>query len=93
MEEALGILVLEDGNGQIEPVSEVVVDLLHHQQGDILVGDAADECVLQHMGEGAVADVMHEDGGLYRLRFRVEDELSLLLKGEDGLAHQVKSPQ
>ena len=40
-----------------------------------------------------MADVMHQDGGLYGLRLAVEDELSFLLQGEQRLAHQVIGTQ
>ena len=40
-----------------------------------------------------MSDVVHQDGCLYGFRFRIEDELSFLLKRQDGLAHQVEGSQ
>ena len=90
VEEALGVLVLEDGDGHAQLVVQVVVDLLHHHQRDVFMGDAMDEGVLQDVGERAVTNVVHQDGGLYGFCLAIEDELSLLLEREDGLAHQVE---
>ena len=43
------------------------------------MGYAADEGVLEDMGERTVADVVHQDGCLDGFGLAVEDELSLLL--------------
>ena len=68
----------------------MAVDFLHHQQRDVFVGDAVDQCVLQDVGERAVSDVVHQDGSLYGFRLRVEDEMALLLEVEHGFRHQVE---
>ena len=91
VEEALGILVLEYLDGQ-RPV-HLAVDALHQQQGDVFVGDAAHDGVFQHVREGPVADVVHQDGGLDGFGFAVEDEVALGRQVLDGLGHQVEGAE
>ena len=55
--------------------------------------DASDERVLQHMREGTVTDVVHQDGSLHSLCLAIKNEEALLLEREDGLTHQVEGPQ
>jgi hypothetical protein len=43
--------------------------------------------------EWAVPDVVHQDGRLYCLGFRVKDKLPFLLERLDGFARQVESAQ
>ena len=57
------------------------------------MGDATDEGVFKHMRERTVPDVVHQDGCLNGFCLRVENEDAFLLKRENGLAHQVESPQ
>ena len=90
MEEVLRIQALEDADGEIQLTVEVVVDLLHHHQRDVLVRDAVNQCVLQHVREGPVPDVVHQDGGLHRFGLGVEDEDALLLQRQHRLTHQVE---
>ena len=54
------------------------------------MGDAADEGVLQYVGEGGMSDVVHEDSRLYRFCLTVEDEYAFLLQGNECLAHEVE---
>lgn len=51
--------------------------------------DTTDDGVFQHMREGAVADVVHQDGCLDGFGFAVEDEVSLGRQVLDGFGHQV----
>ena len=68
----------------------MAVDLFHHHQGNVFVRDAVDECVLQYVREGAVPDIVHEDGSLDCFGLRFEDEDAFLLQGEYRLAHEVE---
>lgn len=87
------VVVLEYFQRQGQFAIHVVVDLLHHHQRDFLVRDVADERVFEHMREGPVANVVHEDGSLYGLGLRVEDEDAFLCQARHGLAHQVEGTQ
>ena len=57
------------------------------------VGDAAYDGVFQHVREGPVADVVHQDGGLDGFGFAVEDEVALGRQVLDGLGHQVEGAE
>ena len=78
MENLVRVFVLEDADGKVEPSAQVAVDLFHHHDGELLVRDAVDERVLQHVRERAVSDVVHEDGSLDGLFLGVEDIDALL---------------
>ena len=93
MENLVGIFVFKDADGQIQLSLHVAVHLLHHHQRDVLVRDAADECVLQNMRERAMSDVVHQDGCLHGLSLRVEDVDSLLYERLHGLRHEVEGTQ
>ena len=45
----------------------------------VLMRDAVYQRVLQHVREGPVSDVVHQDGGLYSLGLGIEDEDTFLL--------------
>ena len=90
MKEALGVVVLEDLDGEGELSAELFVHLFHDHEGDVFMADTAHEGVLEHVAEGSVPDVVQEDGCLHRLGFAVEDEMPFLLKGLYRLAHQVE---
>ena len=58
MEEMAGVLVAEDGNGEIKTgllvfrsagLLQVAIDLLHHEEGDLFVGDAIDEGMFEYV--------------------------------------------
>ena len=93
MEEVLGILILEDADGERELSAEVMVHLFHHHQRDVFVRDAADKRVFQYMRERPVSDVVHQDGSFNSLGFAVEYEQALVLQREDGLAHQMEGSE
>ena len=93
VEEALGILILEYLDGQRQLSVHLAVDALHQQQGDVFVGDAAHDGVFQHVREGPVADVVHQDGGLDGFGLAVEDEVALGRQVLDGLGHQVEGAE
>ena len=59
MEYFVGIFVLENGDGQIQLVFQIVVYLFHHHQGYVLMGNAVNQRVLQDMRERSVPDVVH----------------------------------
>ena len=46
-----------------------------------------------YVGEGAVADVVHQDSGFHSFGFAVEDKVSFGGKLLDGLTHQVEGSQ
>ena len=93
MKEALGIVVLEDLDGEGELSAEFLVHLLHDHEGDVFMADAAHEGVLEHVAEGSVSDVVQQDGCLHCLGLAVEDEVPLLLERQDGLAHEVEGTE
>lgn len=90
MEEVLGILTLEDGDGKVQLTVETVIDLLHHHQRDFLMGDTVDQCILQYMREGPMTDVVHKDSSLDGFSLRIKNENAFLLERDDSLAHQVE---
>ena len=93
MEEAFGVFVLENLDGERELSAKLVIHLFHHHQRDVLMTHTADEGVFQYMTERPVPDVVQEDGCLHRFCLAVEDEVSFLLQGKDSLSHQVESTQ
>ena len=58
MEKTPGVVVIEDANGQIQPPPKCLIHPAHHQGGDVLVVNAADNAVLQGVREGAVTNVV-----------------------------------
>ena len=103
MQEMARILVLEDGQRlvqtafylalqvQLLAVGEVAVDLLHHQQRDLFMGDAAYKGVLQHMRERSVSHVVQQHGRHHRFAFTVGDVDAFLPQVMDGFHTQVHS--
>ena len=61
MKEVLRVLVLEDRYSRIQCAVHLAVDLLHHDQRHILMGDTLDQGVLHHMGERCMAEVVQQD--------------------------------
>ena len=69
------------------------VELLHEHFGQFLVGNAVDQRVFQRVREGAVADVVEENGHLDRFRFLRRNGMALALKNRNGPLHQMHRPQ
>lgn len=93
MEEALGVFVFEDFDGEGELSTKLLVHLFHDHQRDVLMAHPMNEGVFEHMAERPVPDVVQEDGSLHRFCLAVEDKVSLLLQREDGFAHQVEGSE
>ena len=79
VEEAFVVFVLENQDGQCKPAVHVLIDAVHHHERNLFMGDVVDECVLQHMRERSVTNVVHQDGSLYGFGLGIENEDSLLL--------------
>ena len=80
MQETLGILVLENADGEVQLALHLAVYLLHHHDGNLLVRDARDERVFKNVGEWAVPDVVHQDGCLEGFGLGIENEDAFLLE-------------
>ena len=93
VEEAFRVFVLEDADGEGGLSVRLLVDAFHQHQGDVFVRHAAHDGVFEHVREGAVADVVHEDGGFDGFGFAVEDEVALGGEVLDGFARQVEGAQ
>ena len=65
----------------------MLVHSFHQHQGDVFVGDALHDGIFQYVGEGSVADVVHQDSGFHSFGFAVEDKVSFGGKLLDGLTH------
>ena len=89
VEVLLGVFVLEYLEGEVQSAVHFAVDLFHQEQRYLLVAYSAYERALEHVGEWAVPDVVHEYGGLCGLGLAVEDEHSFLRQRSDGFAHEV----
>ena len=76
VQEALGVFILENLNGECQLSVHFLVDTFHQHQGDVFVGDALHDGIFQYVGEGAVADVVHQDSGFHSFGFAVEDKVS-----------------
>src|SRR5690554_5088567 len=62
VQEPLGISVGEDIASRLQRSVPLPVHLLHHQQRELLVVHVGDQRMLPHVREGAVSDVMEQDG-------------------------------
>ena len=93
VQEALGVFILENLNGECQLSVHFLVDTFHQHQGDVFVGDALHDGIFQYVGEGSVADVVHQDSGFHSFGFAVEDKVSFGGKLLDGLTHQVEGSQ
>ena len=88
VQEAFLILVLIDAYGKVEAATELIIDLLHEHKRYLLVVYTRGDGILQHMGEGSVTDVVHEDGQLHRLGFVVGNLYALASQRLYGLGHE-----
>ena len=92
VEERLGMVVVEDLNGQIQGAPHFVVQAAHDQGADIFVVHAFHNAVFERMAEGAVAHVVQEDGQARRLGLRLGDGHALVAQAVDGFLHEVHAP-
>ena len=88
-----GIRALEHLNGQIELASELLVQPLHQKQGQLLVRHVLENSGFEGVGEGAVADVVQQDGGQRGLAFGRRNRHALVLERAQGQRHEVHGPQ
>ena len=93
VQETLGMAVAEHVHGQVEPPAGLLVHPPHHEQRQFLVADAVHQAVLQAVREGAVPDVVQQDGGAGGLGLVGRDVVPLLPQLRDGLAHEVHRPE
>ena len=89
MEERLGMVVVEDFNGQIQGAPHLVVQAAHDQGADVFVVHAFHNAVFQRMTERAVTHVVQEDCQARRLGLRLGDGYALVAQAVDGLLHEV----
>ena len=96
VEEVFGVGVAEDGDSHVERGGDLggagVAHLFHHHEGQPLVVDV-DQDALGGVGEGAVADVVEEDGEPGGAALVVGDPGALETQGVEGAAHEVEGAE
>jgi len=90
VEEMLVVGVAEDVDSEVE--LSVGVHALHEEVGEVLVMSADDD-MLGGVREGAVTDVVQEDGELCALAFVVGDVDALLSQDVESAFHEVESAE
>ena len=93
MQEPFGVVVIEDLDGRVESPVERFVEARHDERADLLVVHAPDEAVLERMAEGAMADVVQENGQTGAAVLVLGDHDALFAERIEGLLHQVQSAQ
>ena len=92
VEEMLVVGIGEYGNSHIQRPIHFLIDALHHHQGNLLVGDI-DKHPLTGVGEGAVADVVQENGQFGTAAFLVGDAYTFLFQHLQGPPHEVEGAE
>lgn len=89
VEEVFFVFAFEDADGEVEPALEFVVEALHEVERKFFVV-GFDQGVFQGVGEGAVSDVVEQDGNFDGFGFAFIDLDALAFEAVDGFAHQVQ---
>lgn len=90
MQEAFGVVVIEDFNGRIELPIELFVESGHDQRADFLMVNASNKGVFQGVTEGPVANIVKQNGETCASVLLLGDDDAFLAKRVQGLLHQVQ---
>ena len=93
VQEMLRILVLKDRNCGVQLTIQVNINPLHHQKRDIFVRHTFNECMLKHMRERSVTDIVQQDGNHRARLFVLRDFHAFETQRSDSLVHQMHRAQ
>ena len=92
VKEWLGVVVVENLDGQVQGTAHLFVQPPHDQGADVFVVDSLNDAVFQGVAEWAVPHVMEKDGQAGRLCLGFGDLDALVSERLDGFLHQVHAP-